>query len=238
MRSMKNMTSISFLSLTILFLLSLLNILSFFVAFTAAEPSQVENCDDPCGGTDDSQCRRGKNIVLQTQIIQDSKSRYSSFCVNVDEFSRLVIPNSYDDFLSQGDQTSIKVIGPNKETNERSFKDGDYVASFYSVTLELNGGSLENIWWNDSCDDDERCILNGEEKCVDKKDCGVETSSDINKDVKIFVAFNGTDSSGVYCRSSGSLPFKYRTFGWSNYYDEMVKIANDTKNSVTSVFNF
>lgn len=81
------------------------------------------------------------------------------------------------------------------------------------------------IYFEKTCDGKEICIFSGQ-PCIRKVDCGVHPDKvEVkDRDLKIFVAWSGTDSSSAPMRSNGLLPSKFRKYSFDQYYVLVTRI--------------
>ena len=84
--------------------------------------------------------------------------------------------------------------------------------AFYIVNVQLNYGIIKSVTFETSCNNNS-CNLGGS-YCVDT-DCGIlakSATSSINEDLKVYVAFSGTDSLATELQSINLLPSRYSAF--------------------------
>lgn len=113
------------------------------------------------------------------------------------------------------------------------------MASFYTAIVQMDGGLVKErtsgnlvfpgVAWENSCDptlDNPTCTFDPTATCIRKLDCAVEsppTVSSNSKSIKIYLAFQGTDSAGNPLKSASFTPARYRQYAWAGYYGSLTK---------------
>lgn len=118
-------------------------------------------------------------------------------------------------------------------------QDGSAVVSDYEVLIGLSNGvfprqnnTYTNIVFDNTCQSGV-CSLDRTAPCVRGNDCGIPMSQVISQsvnntavaDVKMYVAWEGTDKNTVALQSANMLPSQYRSYAFTSYYQQLYNIA-------------
>eukprot|EP01027_Heterolobosea_sp_BB2_P003490 GEZU01005287.1.p1 GENE.GEZU01005287.1~~GEZU01005287.1.p1 ORF type:complete len:165 (-),score=52.21 GEZU01005287.1:165-659(-) len=127
-----------------------------------------------------------------------------------------------DQATIQVDIAGTPVLNPSGSYNEslpyanvtrRFYSDGKTKhAGFFMINAYLNGGAFSSSnppRFENTCDDG-KCKMGGDVCTSDNTDCAITSNTDA--DVKIFIAWSGTDKMRSAMQSSGLLPTRYRTY--------------------------
>ncbi|KAJ3426209.1 expp1 protein [Anaeramoeba flamelloides] len=157
----------------------------------------------------------------------DGTNKRGTFYPTVDDFTVLRI-NEFGCTYGENENVTISV-GVNED--ERSTfvhysKDKRFVG-YYTVIVKLDEGKIDKIFWDDSIDKsdcpdenaiDDFCSLSLE----DYDDCKSNA-----RDLKVFVAWIGTDSDGDYMTSANTIPSRFKRFGVSKVVNEAADLGED-----------
>jgi hypothetical protein len=104
------------------------------------------------------------------------------------------------------------------KSSRKRFWSVSTVIGSWSAMVRLYKGKVVAIEWDDGC---EECDAN---HCLDNV-CALDQTSckGTNCDMKIYLAWIGTDYNDRYCTSAGSLPSNFRTFSFGTMYDQAAK---------------
>jgi len=110
----------------------------------------------------------------------------------------------------------------------------DAFTMYYTAAITLDGGIVNGTSVNykaisfiDNCDSAKKsCGISIEYPCVRQTQCGqyYDTSTESQQDVKVFIAWTGTDSTGTPLRSYGLLPSNFRFLAFENYFNSFVDL--------------
>jgi hypothetical protein len=106
------------------------------------------------------------------------------------------------------------------KSSRKRFWSGNLVVGSFSAYVSLNSGKVTAINWDDGCQecDSDHCLDNvcafDEEKCTGR-----------NCDLKIYLAWIGTDANNIYCTSAGTLPSNFQTFSFGTIFDYAAQAA-------------
>jgi len=198
------------------------------------------NCCNECFGVAGSACQFGvytNNIELQVSLTSGSITKHSKFCVGIDELAQLTIDDSFNSVFNhtvgtQHNYVNVSIAGiPVRDPvsgnatlrpywNEESLDHAENTvfAGFYVILVEMTNGLITGASFQNTCSKG-KCQMGGT-TCVDpNSDCGVDivASPTASRDVKIFVAWTGTDKLRTALQSEGLLPTKYKSFSLSSW---------------------
>jgi hypothetical protein len=206
----------------------------------------VYSCNPVCRGDTTSRCTSISNFIyIHVEANNGMVSRFYSFCVQIDQFTKLSLNQSYA-FMSTNPNSFIRIhappfvatyqpVGKGNATETRRFfyneRTRDYLTGFYSVVLNMNRGSFANetVVYEDSCRPGTGflpvCQLVMNRDCIRQVDCAISTSEGGDRDVKVYVAFSGTDSSMRPLQSASMIPTKFLAYSSSNMMSKLTEIT-------------
>jgi hypothetical protein len=136
------------------------------------------------------------------------------FFPKVDEFSRLEIRDSFLNFANStvGTQIWLQLASSNVTSTIKRYNSGNYIVGSFSAVIQLIEGIPQAFIWDDGCDE---CNTTGADpnQCLDRfcavtmdecMNCTGCTSQTCN--IKIFLAWLGTDLNGNVMTSASYLP--------------------------------
>jgi hypothetical protein len=226
----------------IVLLLAIINILKS--DFSCTKPGYaISACNGGLGKNSIPCITQRTAIRLAVELNNGVTSQYYGFCLLVDEFSQLIINGSYD-FLSSGPNKNNSFVrmwltdtGVDAsfiyKSNQRSYFDlttaNEKIVSFYQLYLGQSVGKFSfnvtdtgisnNIFFENLCttqtDEKQRtCLLDGS-YCIRGADCGGNTKSSTNTNVKILVGWQGTDQLLTPYKSQYDMPSKFTKFSFT-----------------------
>lgn len=205
----------------------------------AAGPSNT-TCEDlnPCKFNDDdftSKIYNQYNYPTNPVCISLNTVKKTAFFVRVDDFSLLHLQRSWNQsFLNlSGSSPPLQIqigniVSPKKHfawfSRELATR---YVIPFATAIVELDNGRIQRIYWDEGCftcqQDREACY---EEICgVPYSDC---QSGSVDCDIKIYLAWSGTDSNGRYLLSSGKVLSRFSRYSVKAAWDNAARTAEET----------
>eukprot|EP01127_Copromyxa_protea_P005269 TRINITY_DN15221_c0_g1_i1.p1 TRINITY_DN15221_c0_g1~~TRINITY_DN15221_c0_g1_i1.p1 ORF type:complete len:229 (-),score=36.67 TRINITY_DN15221_c0_g1_i1:59-688(-) len=113
----------------------------------------------------------------------------------------------------------IGTDGDAVKSSRKLYWQGDYIVGSFAAMIRVEEGVIQSIQWIDGC---REC---GEESCVDEscaihRDVCEENEEYGSCDIKIYLAWIGTDRDGNRCTSAGRLPSNFRLFSLTPAYEQ------------------
>jgi len=145
----------------------------------------------------------------------------TTFFPIVDQFSVFTVPGSGLFYRDLNDSIWITIKIDNIFSNFRYYRKQiavgvvpDMFVGSWTAIVTLNNGVVQSIDWDDDCS---QCASN---LCINGHDCflsysnvgNCEGSNSYSCDIKIYVAWQGTDASGVPCTSLNYVPSRFELF--------------------------
>jgi len=210
--------------------------------FISCISTDVNNyCTAECGVSNCAQCgsiytaslqqslveRFYQDVYLQIKILDGNNTlNISNFFPTVDIYSLLEINGSYDYFANMSGLTvSVEVNGFSDPTLQPKIyltEDGN-VVGYFVIVVTIQNGNVTGLQWDDGCylcPDAAQC---SDDFCTNPKgDCNSTATADCN--IKLYVAWVGTDMYGSPCTSAGSLTSRLRQFSVTNVYNQAAGI--------------
>jgi hypothetical protein len=215
-----------------------------------AKPGSPINCKKMCTGYSSSPCKVQDPIGLMVELNNSiDPPRYYDFCVKVDQFTVLNLEGSASFMNASVNSTVTIYIGFDESSGPRYYmeSDGSAVVSNYEVLIGLSNGvfprnnnTYTNIVFDNTCQSG-ICSLDRTAPCVRGVDCGIPMSQIISQsvnntavaDVKMYLAWEGTDKNDVALQSANMLPSLFRAYAFTSYYQQLYNIAVPFINSRT-----
>jgi len=136
----------------------------------------------------------------------------------------LEVNNSYNTLNnSQSDlKIEIEVNGYSNQTElpPKIYMSNSSVVGFHVLVVSISAGRVIKLEWDTGCGEcQDNCI---EGFCTNPvKDCTLPTA---NCNIKVYLAWIGTDKYGVYCTSAGSLTSRLRQWALNNLYQQAANL--------------
>jgi len=181
-------------------------------------------------GTQTSLQRFYQDTFLRVNIyVNGTAQNFGYFFPTVDIYSLLQVNGSYDYFknLTEVIEVGVEVNGfANEDQLPRTpyLPDDTTVVGYLVLVVTIANGNVISLQWDTDCS-----ICPDPTQCVDgfctnaKSDCEQsQNSTNVppNCDLKIYLAWVGTDSNDQSCTSAGSLTSRLRQYSVDNVYDQ------------------
>lgn len=208
----------------------------------------ILSCSNTCRGDETSPCYSISSYLYLHVEANNGKgiSRFYSFCVQVDKFTKLTLNQSFP-FMNENENSFIRVHAPpfvalsqikngNETENRRFFfhqRTKDLFVGYYSILLNLKGGVLSNqtFSFDSSCKPGTGylplCLLDSNRDCVRELDCAINARESEDRDVKLYIGFSGTDGSSRPLQSSSLIPSKFSAYTYGNMMDRLTKLKQN-----------
>jgi len=177
-----------------------------------------------------------QDVYIRVKIyVNGTASNYSHFFPSVDTYSLLNVNGSYDYYQNDTSTVVSASMEVNGFSNDQQLppsiylpSDNTNVVGFLVVVVTIANGNVTQLQWDSGCD-----LCPDATQCVDGF-CTTPRSSCIaqpnqvppNCDLKIYLAWVGTDIYGSSCTSAGSLTSRLRQFSADNVYTQAADIIS------------
>jgi len=166
----------------------------------------------------------------------DALKKKASFVPSVDLFSEMIITNSgsyYKNLSASISAVQIEVEGVTSQgvivSEKRFYIDLENTplsfVGFFTAIVQINNGVMERIYWDDGCGECDQTTSITEQRCIADKNCGILYDGDGldctvpgNCDISVYLAWIGTDNSGVPMNSISSIPSRFSEFSFNPVY--------------------
>ncbi|PRP79997.1 cyclin-dependent kinase D-1 [Planoprotostelium fungivorum] len=167
-------------------------------------------------------------LNVKSNLQQGSQTAYrwqqAAYMPTVDTFSLFVLNGSGAAYGNASDIFITLSTGGTTESQYRFWKVAakplPFVGAFQAV-IQMDSGNITDIVWSDGC--------------IGGNNCGI-TLDDINGnctanlcDLKVYVAWIGSDSQGYNCRSSASLPNAFSRFSAQSTFKNAAGVAKTSQ---------
>eukprot|EP00164_Ancoracysta_twista_P002540 GFYU01003385.1.p1 GENE.GFYU01003385.1~~GFYU01003385.1.p1 ORF type:complete len:220 (-),score=28.59 GFYU01003385.1:963-1622(-) len=189
-----------------------------------------------CASAQDFDCNTGSNSYKRfdpVPICMDLRGLDKSplqalkkavFWAKMDEFAMMELDTNFD---KADNDTSVDMWVNGLSSGKVAFRKGGVVVPFQTLLVHVTGGEIKKLTWDQpGCS---VCEDSNPELCIDNMNCGVDMATrcgaKLNCDVKIYVAFIGTDKKGVPLTSAGKIFSRFRQFSLFNAYQHLWRTA-------------
>lgn len=162
-------------------------------------------------------------IVNHTSI--PSTQSFMAFYPQTDDYSLIAANGSYTRFsrnFLNATQINVVVEAGGVYSPPALWHVNGNTVSFFTAIIQLNNGKVDKIYWEDGCFDCRgNCVNSGRDCAYANTTC--ETK---NCDIKFYVAWRGTDTSGQFMTSSGKTISKYRAYSINGVYQTVLDLPS------------
>lgn len=110
------------------------------------------------------------------------------------------------------------------------YRDG-YTASFFTLVATLSNGIVTALDWDNGCfvgvGTCTKCINDERDCALSNSTCSASSINSTSCDIKFYMAWKGTDSTGQYLTSSGKTISKFRSYSAASFYQTLLDVPND-----------
>lgn len=228
----------SFTKLLLLLLFTITSCLFLDRIYSKAGDPAFCAANKVCTGRD-RKCARGSIMRFVVELNNEiEESRFYGFCVKVDQFSVLNLFGSGRYMNASANSTITLHIGDEEISDERYYMNDDRnaIVSSFTAIVGLSSGkfvrsnsSRTNIVYESTCSRNV-CQMDRSAPCIRGRDCGTPMSK-ISKlagqnstlayalqDVKLYLAWEGTDRNSAALKSASLLPNRFFAYSFSAYY--------------------
>ncbi|KAL0482278.1 hypothetical protein AKO1_013003 [Acrasis kona] len=165
-----------------------------------------------------------------------STSTYYGFCVKTDTFYQLTVLDSYL-VMNQSNTSFIRIWAGDQASEAHYYNSPDQknFATYFTAVINLSGGLVTKVDGNNNsssiifqngCDvGGFGCLLTFGLPCIRGLECGkayAQSTSNEERNVNLFLAFQGTASNDAQLESAGYLPQNFRQYSLTTYFNTIV----------------
>eukprot|EP00736_Rhodelphis_marinus_P014070 Rmarinus@m.23374 len=166
------------------------------------------------------------------------------FRPKVDEFSLLELhSNTSRELRMQNDHQGLGTVqvavGTRMSPPRRFSYESTKAVGFWTIVVDLKDGEVDSVLWDEGCftcsDDeclDDNCLLD----TCDHLDDGADNSNRDQCNVKIYLAWTGTDKDGNIMLSEGFTFSKFNAYAVDGFWDDAATKAKTTYDSASETY--